>query len=268
MPWRGVVRVSGADAETFLQNLITQDLDKLGDQEALWSAFLTPQGKYNHDFFLLREGAGFLLECESPRADALCADILKYRLRAEVELRNESAHYQVRGSQQEPPTTGRAYRDPRTGAHLWRSLTPRAEAREEPQEKDENDLRQAYEQARISAAWFDGSRDLQVGKDLPAEGGMDIQGALDWHKGCYLGQEVTTRVHRRGLLKHRLVPVVATRPLATGAEIHDDQEKHAGAVRSVSGDHGLAYLLLAKIHQPLFIQGEKLEVRPAAWQNL
>ena len=288
LPWRGVVQVVGADAETFLQNLITQDLDKLGEGQALWSAFLTPQGKYNHDFFILRQGlrqdtsqslgqgAGFLLECEAERAEQLCSDFLKYRLRADLEMQNLSHQYKVQvfvrdsvcdsvpDSAPSAPPEAMVFRDPRVGANVWRSLTPV----DAVQGADTATALEAYEQTRIRAAWPDGSRDFRVGKDLPAEGNMDLQGALDWHKGCYLGQEVTTRVYRRGLLKHRFVPVVSDLPLKAGTAIRDEQGKPAGEIRSVSGNYGLALLLLAKINLPLFAGESPLKACPADWQEL
>ena len=280
LPWRGVVQVAGADAESFLQNLITQDLDKLGEGQALWSAFLTPQGKYNHDFFILRQdagqslgqGAGFLLECEAERAEQLCSDFLKYRLRADLEMQDLSRYYKVQVfvCDSVPHTLPEAmvFRDPRKGASVWRSLTPMDAVLDAVQGADTGAALEAYEQTRIRAAWPDGSRDFRVGKDLPAEGGMDRQGALDWHKGCYLGQEVTTRVYRRGLLKHRLVPVIGDSPLKTGTAIRDEEGKPAGEIRSVAGTHGLAMVLLAKINLPLFANESSLKVCPADWQEL
>ena len=82
LPDRGIVRIAGSDARTFLQGIITNNVEKLSDNSALYSAFLTPQGKFLHDFFVIAQGDVLLLDCEGDRADDLVNRLARYRLRA------------------------------------------------------------------------------------------------------------------------------------------------------------------------------------------
>ena len=86
LPDRGIVRIAGSDARTFLQGIITNNVEKLSDNSALYSAFVTPQGKFLHDFFVIAQGDVLLLDCEGDRADDLVNRLARYRLRANVDI--------------------------------------------------------------------------------------------------------------------------------------------------------------------------------------
>lgn len=264
---RGVLRVGGADRVDFLQGIVSNDVTRVSPETALWTAFLTPQGKFLHEFFLTAENPGpegaFLLDCEAGRAADLARRLKLYKLRAKVtvEAVEEFAVAALFGSGALeklglPGEAGRArafaggmvFVDPRLPALGARALLPRESA--------EQALAQAgfaegrlddYDRLRIAAGVPDGSRDLEVEKSTLLESGFDELGGIDWDKGCYMGQELTARTKYRGLTKKRLLPVTISGPApAPGSGITRDG-KELGALRSAvakGGDESLGLALL------------------------
>ncbi|MBT5263288.1 MAG: folate-binding protein YgfZ [Rhodospirillaceae bacterium] len=259
LPGRGVLRVSGADARGFLQGLITNDVDKLSPVLALQSAFLTPQGKYLVDFAMVELAGEILLECERARLPDFQKRLRMYKLRAKVELADASDDYRcfavwggdataLLGLATERGAAaklggGIAYVDPRLAEIGARVLLP-ADLGTAPLSGlglEAGDV-SAYEHLRLSLGLPDGSRDLMVDKTVLMEAGFDELNAIDWQKGCYMGQEVTARTRYRGLVKRRLVPVrLDGAAPKTGTPITEG-ERQVGEIRSTSGDMALAEL--------------------------
>ncbi|MGR4000661.1 MAG: hypothetical protein OD811_02560 [Alphaproteobacteria bacterium] len=282
---RGFVLVRGEDCASFLQGLITQDVEAMTPDEVRWGAFLTPQGKYLHDFFVFVGGGGFLLECEGSRAADLAMRLVRYRLRARVEVEVLSGEvFLIFGE----CSTGRGevcrgegwlvYGDPRRGEESFRFVRFAGDGVDGVDGEfvlpvAEEARRLEWELRRIRAGWMDGGRDLEVGRDLPAEGWMGIQGAIDWDKGCYLGQEITARVHYRGLLKRLLLPVCVDGVAASGDILVDGEGRRVGVLRSVVGavgEHwGLALVKRNAVGMDLRVGGVSgvgVRVIPADWQ--
>ena len=215
---RGLIHLEGEDRHEFLQNLVTNDLDKLTPTNQIYACLLSAQGKFLHDFFI-REGDGFtLIECEGgERAQDLMKKLNMYRLRADVQISVEDNVdvYAVFGV----PDIGLA--DPRHGDMGTRSLEKPALS-EEPFE--------TWDKHRIELCIPDGSRDLIVGKSTMDEAHMDQINAIDYNKGCYIGQELTARMHYRGLGKKHLKTV----------DINNLPDK--AELRSTCGDIGIALI--------------------------
>ncbi|MDA7981650.1 MAG: folate-binding protein [Alphaproteobacteria bacterium] len=273
MPSRGIVTVGGADRVSFLQGLVTQNVETLAADEARWSAFLTPQGKYLHDFFMFVGDGVLFLECEAERAQDLVDGLGRYRLRAQVELSVAAAEvFLVPGGGVERGKVRRGdgwcvFGDPRRGEDAARLVCLSSGAAVSVV-ADAEAARREWEGRRIRAGWMDGSRDLEIGRDLPAEAGMDLQGAIDWEKGCYLGQEITARVHYRGLLKRFLVPVRVEGEVRTGDVVEDGAGRKAGVLRSVvNGDEHWGLALLRRDVEGLNVNGMTAEKAPAPWQQ-
>lgn len=271
---RGVLRLAGPEAESFLQGVISNDVTRVTTERALWSALLTPQGKYLHDFFLLREpgGEGLLLDCEAERRDDLKRRLTLYRLRAKATVEDATDAWAVAvlfgsnalealGLPPEPGAAapfggGIACVDPRLASLGARALLPKAEAEETLNaagftraERDE------WDHLRLSLGVPDGSRDLEVERATLLESGFDELHGVDWHKGCFVGQELTARTKHRGLVKRRLLPVEIDGPLPTpGTPVLLDG-RDAGTLRSAipgadgSGGVGLALLRLEAVEQ-------------------
>lgn len=228
---RGLIHLEGSDRHDFLQGLITNDIRKLTPQSPIYACLLTPQGKFLHDFFVI-EGDGFtLLDCEGgDRAQDLYERLLKYRLRRDVQVSVERdveifafhpsspefAQQIVRGSGEEEKPDPRLrgddvwWKDPRHPEMGYRSFTKPDGGEERPFEE--------WDYKRISLTIPDGSRDLIPDKSTLDEGNMDQLNAVDYNKGCYIGQELTARMHYRGLGKKKL-RTIALKNLPEHAEL-------------------------------------------------
>lgn len=235
LPDRGLIRIEGEDRHAFLQNLLTNDIGLLKTAPSLYACLLTPQGKFLHDM-IVREGNGVLfLDCEGgARAQDLYSRLNRYRLRAKVRISVEDTHPVCAlfgdGNPAAPP-------DPRHRDMGRRSFEKPEGLREEPFA--------AWDTRRIALCIPDGSRDMEPEKTTLAECGIDRLHGVSYKKGCYVGQELTARMHHRGLAKKHLYIVEAapgrTLP-APGADIADTHGAPVGIMRSSCGDRGLALL--------------------------
>ena len=256
---RGVIAVTGNDSRSFLQGIVSNDMDKVTADHAAYGAFLTPQGKFLFEFFMVMDGETLLIETERARIADFIKRLTLYKLRAKVTLADasdERAVYAVFGGdasaalglgsergQAASCGGGIAFVDPRlaeAGARLILPAGESAAAFSDLEALGPGD----YDSFRLGLGLPDGSRDLVVEKSTLMESGFDELGGIDWHKGCYMGQEVTARTKHRGLVKKRLLPVVieGTAPDAGTPVTLDGRE--VGELRSSNGDRGLAVLRL------------------------
>lgn len=256
---RGVITVSGPDRVAFLQGVVSNDIERCARGEAVWTAFLTPQGKYLHDFFVVQVGETLLLECEGDRLMDLGQRLQRYKLRSDVTL-DIGRDYRVFALCDLPDggfeggridlEGGVAFPDPRLPGLGWRLVASEAEARGWLADKG---LTAAsadhYDRLRLDLGVPDGSRDLDVEKAVLLENGFDELGGIDWQKGCYMGQELTARTRYRGLVKKRLLPVSAQAgDIAPDMPLLADG-KEIGQVKSANGAKGLALVRLGKWRQ-------------------
>lgn len=241
---RTVLRVSGADRIDFLQGIVSNDVAKAGGDRGVWAAFLTPQGKYLHDFFLAADGASILLDCERARADDLRKRLRRYTLRSDARVEAADG-LAVALSPADPgaaPEAAARFSDPRhpdAGVRMigGRGAIEAAMAAAGIAPADP----QAWDRRRLALGLPDGSRDLEIERSTLAEANADLLGGVDWEKGCWMGQEVTARMHYRGLAKRRLAPMRVDGPMpARGAAVERDG-KPVGECRSSAG--GLVMVL-------------------------
>ena len=246
---RAVLRVSGADRVEFLQGIVSNDVAKAGRDRGVWAAFLTPQGKYLHDFFLAADGDSILLDCERARADDLRKRLRRYTLRSDARVEADGGLAVALASAAPAPADGitadgppadgvaACFPDPRHPEAGWRLIGGRGAA--------ERALASAglapadpldWDRRRLALGLPDGSRDLDIERSTLAEGNADLLGGIDWEKGCWMGQEVTARMHYRGLAKRRLAPMRVDGPVpAPGAAVERDG-RPMGECRSSAGD--------------------------------
>ena len=207
---RGVLHIAGEDRVPFLQGLVSNDVSKVAGDRAVYSAFLTPQGRFLHDFFLIEREGAFLLDCEAARAADLKRRLTLYKLRSKVTLAEASAEWQVFvawgdgaaqsfGLDQEPGAAvafagGIAFIDPRLQRLGVRLLLPQQSGSTalEALGLARGDAAD-YHRLRIAEGVPDGSRDLVVDRAILLENGFDELHGVDWQKGCYMGQELTDR---------------------------------------------------------------------------
>lgn len=248
---RSVVRVSGPGARAFLQGLITNDIDKAQANAAIHAGLLTPQGKILFDFFVVAGTGGFLLDVAKAKASDLVQRLGFYKLRAEVEI-VEDPSLTVAASWGAPPELPKgavAYADPRLPALGLRLLVPSNTnlAGLGCVAASEDD----YHARRIELGVPEGGRDFAFGDAFPHEALFDQLSGVDFNKGCFVGQEVVSRMEHRGTTRKRMVRVEGEGPLpASGTEITAGAHP-IGTLGSVSGNSGLALLRLDRAEEAL-----------------
>jgi folate-binding protein YgfZ len=249
LPDRGVVKVSGDDARDFLNGLVTTDTTLLRPGLGRFGALLTPQGKIIVDFLITEapsgHGGGFLIDCPRALAQALADKLGFYKLRAKVAVENLSDSLGVLaawdGEFAMKPDL--AFADPRSAALGWRILVP-AELAQKVAELIGADLvdSPAYDTHRIASGVPRGGLDFMYGDAFPHETNMDRLHGVDFDKGCYVGQEVVSRMQHRGTARTRTVRVILDgfSPEPGTAILAGD--KAVGTMGSTAGHNGLALI--------------------------
>ena len=203
LPERGVLRVGGADARPFLQGLVTNNIDLVEGPHAIYAGLLTPQGKFLFDFFVSADGDALLLDCDAARAADLLKRLAFYKLRANVTLENLSASCAVVAFWGEGAAPVGAFPDPRLAALGYRLVTSSpADALKDASPATANE----YHRHRIALGVGDAAQDFEPDRTFPLEVNFDDLHGVDFKKGCFVGQEVTSRTKRRGSVRKRLLP--------------------------------------------------------------
>ncbi len=261
---RALISLTGEDRQAFLQGLVSNDVAKATPTRAIYAAFLTAQGKYLHDIFIAVDGERLVIECEAARRADLLRRLTLYKLRSKVALAEENAlsvglyfgddalgtlHLPPEAGQARAEHGGVAFVDPRLATLGARAYLPAASLPAETGSAED------YDRLRMSLGVPDGSRDLPVEKAILLENGFDELNAIDWDKGCYMGQELTARTRYRGLVRKRLMPVAIEGPVPEFGAPLLLGDKEAGEMRSASGDVGLALVRLEALGQGVLISG-------------
>lgn len=281
---RGLLAVAGPDRVSFLQGLVSNDMEKVGPNRAVYAALLTPQGKYLYDFFVFETNGALMLDCERAGLENLKKRLSLYKLRADVTLEDRSGDLAVAaffgeaaltalGLPQEPGAAlafggGMACTDPRLVDAGGRAVLPIGKA--EPAltaagfcpAKDGE-----YDRLRLALGLPDGSRDLITDKSILLESGFGELNGIDWDKGCFIGQELTARTKYRGLIKKRLMPVTFNgAPPEPGTPVMVG-EKNAGELRSSlateDGGIGIALMRLEALENSTELKADGVSVTPA-----
>jgi tRNA-modifying protein YgfZ len=258
LPDRGVVKVSGEDARNFLNGLVTTDVTQLAPGLGRFGALLTPQGKIVVDFLVTEapsaHGGGFLLDCPRPLAQNLADKLGFYKLRAKVAVENLSDKLGViaiwNGDLRVKPDL--AFADPREPLLGWRILAP-VDLAQKVADLVGADLidSAAYEAHRIAMGIPRGGLDFMYGDAFPHETNMDRLHGVDFDKGCYVGQEVVSRMQHRGTARTRTVRVTLEgAPPEAGATVLAG-EKPVGTMGSTSGQNGLALIRTDRVADAL-----------------
>lgn len=247
LPDRGVVSVTGPDAQTFLQNIITNDMGLLATQRAIHAGLLSPQGKILFDFFVIRTDDGFLLDVARSQIPALVQRLSMYKLRSAVEIADCSAGFTItaiwgNGTDAIPGEGVIAFADPRLEALGFRLLLT-LESDWVPAKIDcKPATHEDYDAHRIMLGVPEGGKDYVFGDAFPHEALFDQLGGVSFTKGCFIGQEVVSRMQHRGTARKRIVPVVADGYLPDpGSEIRAGTAA-IGTLATSSGNRALALI--------------------------
>ncbi len=278
LPDRGVVKVDGDDARKFLNGLVTSDIAKVTPEAASFTALLTPQGKIIVDFILVEappaDGGGFFLDCPRALAPTLVQRLNFYKLRAKVMIEDLSETLGVLAVWDGDAATeyGLCYRDPRLAALGLRCMLPPHLAADAAADLGAELVEaSAYEAHRIALGVPRGGLDFIYGDAFPHETDMDQFGGVDFDKGCFVGQEVVSRIENRGTARSRVVPVAfdgfapeAGTPVSAGG-------KTVGTFGSGAQGRGLAMLRLDRVGdavaagEPLVAGGVQIRLVKPAW---
>ncbi len=257
LPDRGVVKVAGEDARRFLNGLTTNDMGKVAPGKAIFTALLTPQGKIIVDFIAAEaepdDGGGFFLDCPRALAAALVEKLNFYKLRAKVTAEDLSPALGVMAVWDGTGLSefGLSYADPRLAALGTRTILPPELAVEAAADLGAalTDA-EAYDAHRIALGVPRGGMDFTYGDTFPHEADMDQLGGVDFEKGCYVGQEVVSRVEHRGSARSRIVPVAYEFAPISGLPVMAG-EKEVGTLMSAVKGRGLALVRLDRVGDAL-----------------
>ncbi len=281
LPDRGVVKVAGDDARGFLNGLATNDIGKVSPQEARFAALLTPQGKIIVDFIVAEapaaDGGGFFLDCPRALAAALVDKLNFYKLRAKVLAEDLSAVLGVMAVWDSQSRViadteyGLCYADPRLPALGMRVMLPPHLAAEAAADLGATLVdAAAYEAHRIALGVPRGGADFIYGDAFPHEADMDQLAGVDFDKGCYVGQEVVSRVEHRSSARSRIVPVTYEYAPTPGLPVMAG-EKEIGTLMSAISGRGLAMIRLDRLadaqaaHAPITCGNIPIRVLKPDW---
>ena len=224
---RDIISISGSDSASFLQNVITNDINKLNESNSLYSALLTPQGKYLYDFFILKHGKNYLIDCESETTENLLSCFQKYKLNANIEFKNVTSDnsvaiitYKKFQQIQKNDVVDIVFSDPRTnlmGARIISKLEKLNLAIKKLGLKL-TDQKQYFEIAHALGLPIKGLKKLQ-NQIFALELNFEEEKGIDFKKGCYIGQENTSRMKVGNRLRRRLFPLKTSNELKDGSEI-------------------------------------------------
>lgn len=258
LPDRGVVKVAGENAEQFLNGLLTADIGKVTPDHAAFAALLTPQGKIIVDCIVAeapaKDGGGFFLDCPLALAPTLVDKLNFYKLRAKVIIENLSESLGVLAAWGGDGGTkyGLCYADPRLPALGLRVAIPPHLATAAAESLNAELLGvKLYEAHRIALGVPRGGLDFMYGNAFPHETDMDQLNGVDFAKGCFVGQEVVSRIEHRGTARTRVVPFAYEGFAPEAGAAVTALEKTIGTLGSTNAGRGLAMLRLDRVEEAI-----------------
>ena len=246
---RGIVSLEGETSLAFLQDLLTCDVDNLAQGQAAYGGLLSPQGKILYELFVVNLDGRIWLDCPLSQREGLMQKLKLYRLRAKIII---AEHPDL-----DIAVGNKGWADPRHPGMGFRQIVPKASL---PETSD-------YHPARIALGLADGGQDLGEGKFFPHEANWDQFPGVSFTKGCYVGQEVVSRMQHRATARSRILPVLfdgdapANTPIISG-------DTNIGETLSTAGNMALALLRLDRLAEAkvsLVANGLRLRVKKPDW---
>jgi len=278
LPDRGVIKVVGDEARNFLHGLVSADVLGLKPGAARFCALLTPQGKIVADFFVAEappaQGGGFFLDVARSLATPLVSKLNLYKLRSRLVIEDLSEILGVLAAWDGEAKTayGLAYADPRLPALGVRVMVAPHLAAAAAADLGAKLVDAAeYEAHRIALGVPSGGVDFRYGDAFPHEADMDQLHGVDFAKGCYVGQEVVSRMEHRGSARTRAVPLRYDGVAPAAGSMVTAGERQLGTMGSATAGHGLALLRLDRVaealsnDQPLLAGGVPIRLVKPDW---
>ena len=233
---RGILYVNGADTKKFLQNLISNDINKVNENNSCFASLLTPQGKFLFAFIVVKHKSGYFIDCEKSQAEALFRQLNVYKLRSDIEIMNLSNEFVVAafnrekflkfdGAKDNPGNTIKYREDPilldprnkKLGARLIINLEKLYLTLKKLELKS-TDQKEYYNNSFKLGISQQGNKILQ-NKLFGLEANFEELNGIDFKKGCYVGQENTARMKLKNKIRKRLFPIETKTKLKEGSEI-------------------------------------------------
>ena len=247
-PDRAVIAISGESALAFLHNLLTCDVATLAHGQAAYGALLSPQGKILHDVFVYNAGDQMLLDCALEQRNALLQKLMMYKLRAKLAI--------IARDDLEVAVGNEGYVDPRNAEMSHRFFAAKGAFK----------AGEGYDAARITLGLADSIQEIGSNTLFPHEANFDQFGGVNFTKGCYVGQEVVSRMQHRGTARSRILPVKG-QGLTKGAPI-TSADKTIGEILSTTSSSALALIRLDRLADataPLLSDAVTLKVQKPDW---
>jgi folate-binding protein YgfZ len=253
VPNRALIRLAGENVLDFLHNIITTDVEALAVGQMAYGALLSPQGKIQHEMFVTNQGGSVLIDCVRSQRDDLMRKLAMYRLRAKIEMAPDDLQMVV------VSPSGEGASDPRLPTLGQRGLASEGNAVDD------------YDTYRLSLGIPDGENDIGVNEHFPHEANLDLLNGVSFSKGCYVGQEVVSRIQHRGTARSRMLPVTCDglSPQKGTAITSGDQQ--IGAMLSSQGSRAMALIRLdrlAEAKSPLLSAGVSVHVHKPEWMTI
>ena len=246
---RQVLEIGGEDRVHFLHGLVTSDIESLGEGEGRFAALLSAQGKILFDFFIARRGELFLIDCPAAMRANLAKRLAMYRLRAKVTIADASDRvFGVWGEGAAEWAKGNAafaFADPRLPALGFRAIFLGSAGPEQTAGLAD------YEAHRIALGVPEGGKDYAYGETFPHDACLDLTHGVDFKKGCFVGQEVVSRMQHRGTARTRVLAVTGDAPLPQGGADIVADGLSVGRLGSVAGARGIALARLDRVKDAL-----------------
>lgn len=255
---RSIIEIQGHDRDVFLQGMITNDVGLLKREPIMYSLMLSPQGKFQFDFFVVQIHDLWLIDIEGSRAQAFAERLRLFKLRSDVSI-NIATDWQV-GVSSSNSGMPHCFVDPRLQDLGYRFYTKNGMTKL---------CDDRYRELLLSLGIPDGAHDMIIDKSIPLEWGMDELHAISWDKGCYLGQELTARSRYVGQIRKRVFPI--TFPVLGQYKVGDKllvDDCEVGELRAVSGNVGLAMVKLEALNACININGHIINVHKPSWMIL
>src|SRR5258706_8278394 len=268
---RSVISVPGPESRAFLQGLISNDMADCVPGRSIYAALLTPQGKILFDFFVADSGDGTLLDCAAAREGELLKRLGLYRLRSKVEIvpRPDLAISATwNGSVPGPGAAALVFPDPRHGELGSRVIAPRAEL-----EGTVSDSADNYQARRLELGIPD-SADLPPDSVFALDAGLEELHGVSFKKGCYIGQEVTSRMKHRATARRRFIIADTVGQLPAPGTPLIAAQRELGTLATGRNGRALALLRLDRLNEaeemgyPIMAAGQQFHLRRPSWLEL
>jgi tRNA-modifying protein YgfZ len=254
-PDRSILRLTGDGVLAFLNNLLTPEVVHLPEGQGAYGALLSPQGKILHDLFVIHRAGVVFIDCAAVQAAGLMQKLMLYRLRAKIDIQ----HLDDLAVAVSPAADlqGLCYPDPRLPEMGYRAVIGKASV----------DEGMGYEALRLAHGIADSVADIGSGVLFVHEANLDQLNGVHFAKGCYVGQEIVSRMHHRGTARTRILPVGFDGSATTGGDVESGGIR-LGQMLSSDQGRGLALLRLdklAEVTEPVMTAGLRLHVQKPTW---